>query len=267
MKSIIQLISCVLVTCSAIAAEAPPNMSAKDLAAKLSALQQDASSYVRLKLNAKPPAGTPKFSLQLQIKQRRTPKSTEVVYQILWPKERAGESVLLRQSGNQPASGSVFIPPNTVKSLSAAQMKDGLFGSDLSYGDILENFFTWENQAIVGTEVVGRVSCQILESKPGSGQHSAYAVVRTWVDVRRLVPLKIEKYQPSGTLVRRFETTDVATDDSGRSVPANLTVSSPQRGSSTDLDGSKLKHGVSFTDQEFTAAGIQEITTPRSTAE
>jgi hypothetical protein len=266
MKPILQLISCVLVTCFAIAAEAPPAMTAKDLAAKLSDLQQDGASHVRLKMNVKPAEGT-KVSLQLQIKQRRTQKSTEVVYQILWPKERAGESVLLLQSGSQPATGSLFIPPNTVKSLNAAQMKDGLFGSDLSYADVLENFFAWENQTIVGAEVVGRVNCQILESKPGSSQRSAYAVVRTWVDVRRLVPLRIEKYQPAGTLVRRFETTDVATDDTRRSVPANLTVSSPQKGSSTDLDGSKLKHGVSFADREFTAAGIQELTTPRSAAE
>lgn len=266
MKPLLQLISCVLVTCSAIAAEAPPAMTAKDLAAKLSTLQQDGSSHVRLKMNIKP-AGAAKYSLQLQIKQRRTQKSTEVVYQVLWPKERAGESVLLRQSGNQPATGSLFIPPDTVRSLNAAQMKEGLFGGDLSYADILENFFLWEKQTIVGTEVVDRVNCQILESKPGSGQRSGYSAVRSWVDVRRLVPLRIEKYMSSGSLVRRFETNDVATDDTRRSVPADLTVSSPQKGSSTEIDGSKLKHAVTFSDHEFTTGGIKEVTTPRAAAE
>jgi len=266
MKTLIQLISFLIVTLTA-AAEPPPSLSAKDLAAKLSALQEDGPSWVRMKMVVKPPAGTPKFSLQLQVKQRRTPKSTEVVYQVLWPKARAGESVLLRQSGNEPASGSLFTPPNTLRALEAPQMQEALFGSDLSYADVLENFFAWENQTIVGTEVVGRVTCQILESKPGKGQHSGYSGVRTWVDSRRLVPLRIEKFLPSGALVRRFVTTKVATDDLRRSVPANLTVSSPQKGSATELDGSKLKHDVVLTDRDFTPEGIKEVTTPRQPAE
>ncbi len=268
MKTLQRLISrtlaaCALVALSARAAEAPA-LPPKDLAAKLSALQQDGSSFVRLKLGVKPAAGVQKFSLQLQIKQRRTQGSTEVIYQVLWPKERAGEAVLLKQSGNGAASGSLFTPPNTVRALTAAQMKESLFGSDLSYADVLENFFAWENQAIVGTEVVDRVTCQILESKPGKGQRSAYSGVRTWVDSRRLVPLRIEKYLSSGALARRFDTTSVATDDKGRSVPADMTVSSPQQGSATDLEGSKLKHGVALTDREFTPEGIKEVTTPRS---
>ncbi len=252
-----------LIVLSADAAEPQPALSAKDLAARLSALQEDGASFVRLKLDAKPADG-PKIALQLQIKQRRSRNSTEVVYQVLWPKERAGEAVLLKQSGNQAGSGSQFIPPNTVRALSAGQMKDALFGSDLSYADVLENFFAWDNQAIVGTEMIGRANCQILESKPGKGERSNYSGVRTWVDGRRLVPLRIEKYTSSGALARRIETNDVATDDQGRSVPANLTVSSPQKGTSTELTGSKLKHGVTLTDREFTPEGLKEITTPRS---
>ena len=263
MKPLLRLISCLLITLAADAAETP-QVSAKDLAAKLSALQQDGSSWVRLKMVVKPPAGTAGYSLQLQIKQRRTRTSTEVVYQVLWPKERAGEALFLRQSGNQPASGSHFTPSGTMRTLKAPQMKEALFGSDLSHADVLENFFAWDNQTIVGTEVVDRVTCQILESRPGKAQSSGYSGVRTWVDVRRLIPLRIEKFLPSGTLARRFETTDVATDDMRRSVPASLTISSPQNGSSTDLDGSKLKHGVVLTDRDFTPEGIRDTTPPRS---
>jgi len=229
-------------------------MSASGLAAKLSALQQDGSSLVRLKMEVK---GTAKTTLQLQIKQRRTAGATEVVYQVLWPKERAGEAVLLRQSGNQAASGSIFVPPNKVRALDSAQMKEGLFGSDLEYADVLENFFAWQNQTIVGTEIVNRVSCQILESKPGKGQRSSYAAVRTWVDARRLVPLRIEKYNSAGQVSRRITSGRIVTDDIGRHVPASFTVSDLQSGSSTELDGSSLKHDVSFTAQDFTPAALQ----------
>lgn len=259
MKTLLCLLSLAV---AAHATEAPPALSAQDLAARLSALQQDGSSLVRLKMEVKPPAGAAKFSLQLQIKQRRTAKSTEVVYQVLWPKERMGEAVLLKQSAGGAASGSLFTPPNTVNALTASQMKEALLGSDLSYADVLENFFAWENQAIVGTEVVDRVNCQILESKPAKSD-SSYSAVRTWVDTRRLVPLRIEKYLSSGAVARRIDTRDVAKDDTGRSVPANLTVSSPQVGSSTNLEGSKLRHDVTFTDREFTPEGIKELGTPK----
>ena len=87
--------------------------------------------------------------------------------------------------------------------------------------------------------------------------------MRTWVDSRRLVPLRIEKYSGPGRVARRIDTTRVVTDDKGRAIPANLTVRGP-RGSVTDLDGSRIKHGVTFADAEFTPEGLKKITTPRS---
>ncbi len=261
MKPTLRLIYFALVAFSASAADtAPPVISATELAAKLSASQQDGSSFVRLKMDV---TGATKIALQLQIKQRRTKGVTEVVYQILWPKERLGESVLLRKNGNQSSTGSIFVPPNTVRTLDSSQMKDALFGSDLSYADILENFFAWENQAIIGTEVVDRVSCQILESKPGKGQRSNYASVRTWVDPRRVVPLRLEKYLASGQLTRRIDSGRVVTDDIQRHVPAGLTITDPRTNSTTELDGSKLKHGVVYTDAEFTPEGLKQVIAPR----
>ncbi len=253
MKTLHSLITFALLVLSANAAD-----TATELAAKLSASQQDGSSLVRLKMEARG------VTLQLQIKQRRTASATEVVYQILWPKERLGESVLLKKIGHQAATGILFVPPATVRRL---DMKDALFGSDVSYADVLENFFAWPNQAIVGTEVVNRVSCQILESKTGKGQRSNYTSVRTWVDTKRLVPLRIEKYNATGQVMRRIESGRVVTDDTGRHVPTGLTVTDPTKGSSTELDGSSLKHDVTFTAEEFTPAGIQQTSASRKKAE
>jgi len=133
----------------------------------------------------------------------------------------------------------------------------------LSYADVVEDFFGWDQQVIVGTEVVDRVSCQILESKPGKGERSPYAAVRTWVDTRRFVPLKIEKYVSGGQPARRITTTRVVTDDMGRHIPANLTIQNLQTGVTTELDGSRLKHGVTFGEQDFTAEGIKNLSAPR----
>lgn len=253
MKTLQTLIPFALLAFTASAAD-----SATELAARLSALQQDGSSLARLKMEARG------VTLQLQVKQRRSASATEVVYQILWPKERLGESVLLKKIGDQAATGNLFVPPANVRQLS---MKDALFGSDVSYADVLENFFVWPNQSIVGTEVVNRVSCQILESKPGKGRRSNHAAVRTWVDTKRGVPLRIEKYNAAGQLTRRIDAGRIVTDDIGRHVPTGLSVTDPRTNSVTQLDGSKLRHDVTFTDFEFTPEGIQQTITPQRKTE
>ena len=243
------------------AAESPSPMTASDLASRLSALRQDGASYVRLRMEIK---RATKETLQLQIKERRTMNSSEVVYQVLYPKERKGESVLLRKIGNQPASGSVFVPPNTVRPID--DLKEPLFGSDLSYEDVVEDFFAWEQQAIVGTEKVDGVNCPILESKPGKDERSIYGSVRSWIDVRRLVPLRVEKYASSGQLLRRIATTRVVAD-AGHHIPADLTVGGARPDSSTLLDGSRIRHNVTYTDRDFTIDGLKEIATPRRSSD
>jgi Outer membrane lipoprotein-sorting protein len=250
---------------AAAAESAPSTISASDLAARLSAWQQDGSSYVRLRMVVSEPAG--KNAFQIQIKGRRSKTSTDVVYQILWPKERKGEGVLLQKAGGRSATGAVFVPPNNLRPLDASQLKEAFFGSGLSYEDLVENFFAWEQQAIVGTEEVDGVSCYILESKPGKGARSSYGKVRSWIDSRRLIPLRIEKYFASGQLARRIETSNVVTDDIGRQVPANLTVRDSEKNSTTELDGSRIKHDIRFDDAEFTPEALRQTSIPRGSAD
>lgn len=196
--------------------------------------------------------------IESQIKQRRSATASEIIYQVIRPKARAGEGVLLRQTAGQAASGLCFTPPDTVRALTASPLKEPLFGSDLTFADVLENFFTWQHQALVGTAVVDRVSCQILKSKPGSGQHSTYASVHTWVDLRRMVPLRIDKFLASGALARRIATTRVAADDLQHKIPAELTISGAHAESATELKGSRINHGVSYANATFTAEGLKD---------
>ncbi len=242
------LVAATFITSNVFAQNAAP--SAKDLARSLSTGIQDGSSLVRIKLE------TPsKTVLQLQIKSRRSSSTTELVYQVLWPKERKGEGFLLKKSGNGASSGTLRVLPNTLKNLSSSELKEGIFGSDLSYEDLVENFYSWGDQAIIGTEVVERVSCQVLESKP-SGSASPYSKVQSWIDLKRMVPLRVDKYSRSGKLVRRIITTRVAKDDRGREIPASFSVQGPGLGAPTIIEGASSKHDVSLTDADFAPQAI-----------
>ena len=167
--------------------------------------------------------------------------------------------MLLRKIGNRPASGSLFVPPNTLRPID--DLKEPLLGSDLSYEDLVDNFFAWDQQAIVGTEKVDGAKCPILESKPGKDERSIYGSVRSWIDVRRLVPLRVEKYASSGQLLRRIDTTRVVAD-AGHQIPANLAVVGARPDSWTLLDGSRIRHNVTYTDRDFTVEGLKELAAP-----
>jgi len=54
----------------------------------------------------------------------------------------------------------------------------------------------------------------------------------------------------------------VATDDKGRFIPADLTVRGPREDSLTDLDGSRIRHDVAYSDRDFTLEGLTDVLTP-----
>jgi hypothetical protein len=234
---------------------APSAMSAAELAVRLDASSQG-TALIRSKLEVRSLEGA-KRVLQLQIKQRRTKTTTDLVYQVLWPDEHKGEAVILHQAQGT-AKGSIIVPQQPVRAIKASEMNEGLFDSDLSYQDAVENFFAWKKQALIGSETINGVSCQILESKPDSSSASIYAKVRSWIDPHRFVPMRIEKYSSSGELVRRIDITRVARDEKDHPIPANLTVHGPRKNSVTEFNGARIDQDVNFTDADFTPEGISK---------
>jgi hypothetical protein len=230
----------------------PPALSAAELADRIETTSQG-SALIRTKLEVQSPGG-PNRVLQLQIKQRRTKTATDLVYRVLWPNEHKGEAVILHQAQGT-ATGSIIVPQQPVRALKSSQMSEGLFDSDLSYQDAVENFFAWKKQTVVGAEVINGVNCQILESKPDNSSMSIYARVRSWIDPRRFVPLRIEKYSSSGELMRRIDVTRVARDEKHNPIPASLTVHGPRKNSVTQFNGARIDQDANFTDADFTAAG------------
>jgi hypothetical protein len=77
-----------------------------------------------------------------------------------------------------------------------------------------------------------------------------------------MVPLRVEKYDSSGKLLRRIDTTRVVAD-SGQQIPSYLEVSRAREDSSTLLDGSRITRNVTYTDRDFTIEGLKEIAIPR----
>src|SRR5205823_12610487 len=90
---------------------------ASELAAKLRA-KQSGSMFVRIRMEI---GSGEKQTLQIQIKSRVSDADGDIVYQILFPKERKGESVLLHRTGHK-FSGTLFTPPNNPRSIGSAEV-------------------------------------------------------------------------------------------------------------------------------------------------
>lgn len=213
---------------------------APNLAGAMAAAVEDGDATARVKMTS-PGTGV----LQIRIKSRRTAGSAATAYEILWPDERKGEAFVLRKSG----SGIFKAADGSKTPLGSSDMAKPVFGTALAYADVIENFFGWSKQTLAGTESVGKTECVVLESSPGGKDASIYGKVRSWIDPRRMVTLRVEKYDKSGRLARRIETTQVAKDDTGRNVPAGMTVTAGDK--TTGIDGANIRHDVKHADADF----------------
>ncbi len=225
-------------------------ISAAELSTRLAGSLEDGNSVARVKFTTKPASGGAAV-LQLQIKARRTAAQSEVAYEVLWPAERKGEGLVLRQRGTGAVEAAMLTPPDRRQRLGSAQMLDPLLASALAVQDAVENFYRWNRQTLGGREKIGNADCVILESRPGPGDRSPYGKVVSWVDLRKMLPLRVEKFDQSGKLIRRIVTDRIAKDDEGRNVPASMTVTVASGASTTDIDGSSLRHDVTLTDADF----------------
>lgn len=228
------------------------------LATQLAEVIEDGDSYTRLRMKID---GT---TLQVQVKARRTESSNDVLYQVLYPKERKGESILLKQAGTGSVTGVAFTLPNEVEKLAGGDLSQSLLGGSLACQDVIENFFRWKDQSIEGQEVIDRVECVILVSKPGNGDTSPYGSVRSWIDTKRKVALKVEKYDTGGKLVRTIVTTRVAKDDQKRDLGAGFTIQKQGGGSSTEVEGATIRHDVEWSDDDFTTSAMGDLRINRS---
>ena len=242
------------VTAFSVEESTPSTVSAEELARRLDTNTQG-SALIRTQLEVRFFDGGRRV-MQLQIKQRRTKTASDLAYRVLWPNDHRDELVILHQDSGSAPHGSIIIPHQPVRTIGASQMDEGLFDSDLSYQDAIENIYGWKEQAIVGSEAIDGVNCQILESKPGNSSVSIYAKARSWIDPRRLVPLRIEKYSHAGELIRRIEITRIARDEKHNPIPAGLTVHGLRKNTVTVFNGARIDQGVTFTDDDFKPASL-----------
>ncbi len=200
--------------------------------------------------------------LQIQIKRRSLPAGgSDQLFQVIFPKERKGESVLLHVTssgikGSQAVGGKVTPIGNGDRRLS-------IFGTDLTIEDMLADFYDWKQQNIIGHESIGPVPCAMIESKPDRPGKSPSKAV-SWVDEKRYVPLRVHVFDGGDKPARVVDTEKVIQVSSGYYLPVTFTVTNTATSSKTTVEGSSSKDGINYSDADFTEAVMQQVTPPPS---
>ena len=255
MRLILCLVLCFGAVCSVFAEK--KELSGPEYIAGVKAANPKGGVYLRARLVQG------KSVMQIQIKRRSLPDgSNEQLYQVIFPKERKGEAMLLHTKGST-FSGSLFTPGKGVKALTSADRRHNIFGTDLTIEDLMADFYDWKHQEITGHEAVGPVPCVIIESKPEGGSKGPSKAV-SWIDEKRYVPMRVQVYD-GGTKPARTVLSDKITQVSnGYFIPYMFTVTTEATGSKTSVEGSSSKGDINYTDADFSEKAMQEVTLPPS---
>ncbi|MBX7211713.1 MAG: outer membrane lipoprotein-sorting protein [Verrucomicrobiaceae bacterium] len=244
----------------ALAAAQEKNYTAAQLIGAVKAAKPAGCVYARLRMEHRD-AGGKQTVLQAQLKRRPLPEGSETLYQLLFPKERKGEALLLRVKGGG-FSGATYAPGQGVHPLKAGDRTAGVFGTALTIDDAIADFLDWPQQQIVGREKEGAVPCYVVESRAPKSVSSPVTRVKSWIDETRLTEMKIELFKGGAQPVRSVITHKVMRGSSGWYAPVSFTVTDHATGASTKVEGVRSDNGISFTDADFTETAMQTIASP-----
>jgi hypothetical protein len=187
-------------------------------------------------------------SLNVTIKRRTTADGAhEQLYTVTFAKDPAlkGARLLVRTKDGKELAGSVFVPGQPVRSLSAADRTLPVFGTDMTVEDLITDFFGWTTHTQTGTEKVGNNDCVIIEST--SGQRK----VKSWVEAKRYIPWRVQLFDDQGKPAREVLTTKVMRAKTGYWLPTAVTISTLGAGTSTEFTGTGADTDITFTDADF----------------
>ena len=236
------------------------NYTAPQLIAAVKAARPPGSLYARLRMEHKGADGKAEV-LQVQLKRRHTAGGSETLYQLLFPKERKGEALLLRVKGGS-FSGAVFTPGQGKRALKQSDRTMGVFGTALTIDDAVAEFLDWQQQEITGKEKEGGVPCTIIDSRAPKSSASPIKRVKSWIDDNRLTAMKAEFFKAGDQPSRTVITHKVMRGSTGYYAPVSFTVTDHTNGASTKVEGVRSDHDVNFTDADFSEAAMVAITTP-----
>ena len=162
-----------------------------------------------------------------------------VMLKVSAPENLAGSAFLLREATEVSEQGMyVYLPSvRRVRRITGEFADGALLGSDFSYQEFrqLQNSFQDLNSTLEPSEVIEQRPVYVLSSTPLAGSPSGNVRIRSWVDQKTCVPLKVEFYQNQS--LQKVMTIPVSAlkQSNQRWYPAEATIRDVRSGTSSQL--------------------------------
>ncbi|MGC9363667.1 MAG: outer membrane lipoprotein-sorting protein [Fidelibacterota bacterium] len=150
-------------------------------------------------------------------------------------------------------------PNDRIITISGHLLKQSVMGSDMSYEDLMESDELRANYdaVVLGRETYNGRDCWVLELTANTSD-VAYHSRKIWVDAKRWLPLKEERFARSGRLLKQTEILEVFQQD-GRWLPKRMTFKDMlSRGGGTEYILESIDFNVDIPEYRFTKAALRK---------
>ena len=97
-----------------------------------------------------------------------------------------------------------LVTENSTKKFAASRLEEKIGGTGVTYGDLALKFLYWPNAEVASAESIRTRDCWKLRLQAPS-RDSPYGTVLLWVDKESGAMMRLEGYDKSGQLAKRFE--------------------------------------------------------------
>lgn len=201
---------------------------------------------------------------QLIFKMRQSGSVTTTLYQLVAARNTAGQALLLEVLAGKPPTGYFLDGSNQVIRLSPAMLEQPFFGSDIPVGDLTDDFLWWPTHRIVREEEMLRRTCAVIESRPPAAWTGTTARCLSWISRDLALPLKVERYDATGRMLRRLAAEKVANPEGRGWIITQLTVVPAGQDTRTTLAGTRGHSDVVVPAAEFDLDLIRRSLRPRA---
>ncbi|MGD9601056.1 MAG: outer membrane lipoprotein-sorting protein [Gammaproteobacteria bacterium] len=183
-----------------------------------------------------------------------------VLLRVEAPPDLAGYAVLARERDDGDPEVHTYLPTlRSVRRMSGSALSGALFGTDLTYEDLLELLaFTREGHVARAPdiELEGRPA-YVLIAQPGGAGESAYAEIRTEIDRATCVLRRATFSTRQGVIAKTLEVPwDAVRHDGPWAIPALVVATNPRKHTETRLRTLEVHVDPGLRESEFSVTGL-----------
>ncbi|WP_460233973.1 outer membrane lipoprotein-sorting protein [Aurantivibrio plasticivorans] len=150
----------------------------------------------------------------------------------------------------------IYMPAiKRVKRINSANKSGPFMGSELAYEDISSFELEKYSYRYIGEEPADGVDCYVVELTP-LYEYTGYSTMTYWVDKSRFVPIKIEYYDRSKSLLKTQHFAGYRQYNNQFWRPAESQIHNHQTDRATFLQWSEFDFDVELSDAHFSTVGL-----------